>query len=462
MPPRIIRRKLPGSLPKDLRAWFAHHRIDEIEALVADLTGSAKGKIVPRAKYQADVGLRMPISLFGQTVDGDYVLPLFDEGLMTEADSDMFLQPDASSVRLVPFAAEPSAALIHDCFYADGSPVPFAPRQVLQRVLSYYHEAGWVPQIAPEMEFYLVKPNPDADYPLEPPIGRSGRPESGRQSFSIDALNEFEPLFEDLYSVCETQRIGLETLIHEAGPAQMEVNLTYGNAIDLADQVFLLKRALREVAMRHKTYATCMAAPLNNQPGSSMHIHQSLINRRTGKNLFSTEGGKESAQFRHYIGGLQKYLPAALALMAPNINSFRRLAMEEFSPPNNTEWGYDNRAARLRVPQASPEARRVENRLPGADVNPYIAIAASLACGYLGMREKILPRDPLGDAKPSVESPFPHTLRGALDELQRCQPLCEVLGAPFVALYCGVKSQEYKAFLRVISAWEREHLLLNV
>ena len=462
MPPRTTRKKLPGSLPKDLSAWLAHHSIDEIEALVPDLTGSAKGKIIPRAKYQEDVGLRMPLSMFGQTVNGDYVAPLFDEGLMTEADSDIFLLPDAESARLVPFTEEPAATLIHDCFYADGSPVPFAPRQVLQHVLSHYEKSGWTPQIAPEMEFYLVKPNPDSDYPLEAPVGRSGRSESGRQSFSIDAVNEFEPLFEDLYNACETQRIGLETLIHEAGPAQMEVNLNYGNAVDLADQVFLFKRTLREVAMRHKIYATFMAAPLNNQPGSSMHIHQSLIDQRTGRNLFSTDAGRESSRFHAYIGGLQRYLPAALALMAPNINSFRRLGLDEFTPPNNTEWGYDNRAASLRIPQSGPEARRVENRLPGADVNPYLAIAASLACGYLGMREKLTPRPALNGSIPDTASPLPHTLKGALEELQRCEPLRRILGEPFVALYCGVKSQEYKAFMRVISAWEREHLLLNV
>lgn len=462
MPPRTTRKKLPGSLPKDLCAWLARHNIDEIEALVPDLTGSAKGKIIPCAKYQADAGLRMPVSLFGQTVDGDYVEPLYEEGLMTEADSDIFLLPDADSVRLMPFTPEPSATLIHDCFYADGSQVPFAPRQVLQHVLSHYEAAGLTPQIAPEMEFYLVKPNPDADYPLEAPIGKSGRSESGRQSFSIDAVNEFEPLLEELYSACETQRIGLETLIHEAGPAQMEVNLHYGNAVELADQVFLFKRILREVAMRHDIYATFMAAPLSNQPGSSMHIHQSLIDRRSGRNLFSTEAGRESARFHAYIAGLQHYLPAATALMAPNINSFRRLAMVEFSPPNNTEWGYDNRAASLRVPQSDPKARRVENRLPGADVNPYLAIAASLACGYLGMQEKLTPRPALKDAQPADESPLPHTLKDALDELQRCAPLRRMLGEPFVTLYCGVKSQEYQAFLRVISAWERKHLLLNV
>ena len=136
-----------------------------------------------------------------------------------------------------------------------------SPRHVLRRVLDRYEERGWRPVVAPELEFYIVKPNTDADYPLEPPIGRSGRAEIGRQSYSIDALNEFEPLFEDIYAYCEAQRIEIDTLIHESGAAQMEVNLLHGEPLELADQAFLLKRTIREAALRHKMYATFMGKP---------------------------------------------------------------------------------------------------------------------------------------------------------------------------------------------------------
>ena len=125
-------------------------------------------------------------------------------------DRDMLLHGDPATIRIVTWAAEPTAQIIHDCQYEDGSPVETVPRYVLRRVLSLYEARGWRPVVAPELEFYLVKPNTDSDYPLEPPIGRSGRPESGRQSYGIDALNEYEPLIEDIYDYCEAQAIELE------------------------------------------------------------------------------------------------------------------------------------------------------------------------------------------------------------------------------------------------------------
>ena len=161
-----------------------------------------------------------------------------------------------------------------------------APRHVLRNVLELYAQRGWEPVIAPELEFYLVEPNIDADYPLKPPVGRSGRAEPGRQSYSIAAVNEFDPLFDDIYQFCEDQDIEIDTLIHEDGPAQMEINLIHGNPLDLADQAFLFKRTAREAALRHKMYATFMAKPHAKEPGSAMHIHQSVVDTKTRKNIF--------------------------------------------------------------------------------------------------------------------------------------------------------------------------------
>ncbi len=446
-------------LPNTLRTWLDENNIEEIEAVVPDMTGVAKGKILPARKYQEEVGLRLPESIFAQTVDGDYPSKW---DVLGETDGDIFLKPDPGTVRAVPFASDPTAVIIHDCYYFDNTPVDIAPRQVLRRVLELYRKQGWNPVVAPEVEFYLVKPNTDADYPLEPPVGRSGRAEAGRQAFSIDAVNEFDPLFEELYDYCEIQEIGIETLIHESGAAQMEINLLHGNAMDLADQVFLFKRGLREVAMRHQIYGTFMAAPMEGEPGSAMHIHQSILSSKTGRNIFTNNRGNESRLFRWYIGGLQKYLPAAMAMIAPNVNSYRRLAPDEFGTPINIEWGYDNRTAGLRVPVSSIESRRVENRIAGADVNPYLALATSLACGYLGMIEQIKPSSPVTDNAYKHESTLPHTLREAVDELLDCGPLRKIFGDRFVRLYASIKHHEYNTFLNVISAWERKHLLLNV
>ena len=443
---------------KKIDTWLSDHNIDEVEAIVPDMAGIARGKVMPSRKYREEKGLRLPESVFLQTVDGEYPPT---HGLLHPADVDVELRPDPSTIRPVPWATDPSAVVIHDAFHSDGKEVDIAPRYVLQHVIALFRARGWEPIIAPELEFYLVHPNTDADYPLEPPVGRSGRPESGRQSYSIDSMNEFDPLWNDLYDYCEDQGIEIETLVHEAGVGQMEVNLLHGNPLDLADQCFLFKRTVREAAMRHKMYATFMGKPMENEPGSAMHIHQSVLGGGNNDNIFSDAGGGETPLFRYYIGGLQKYLPEAMLLMAPNVNSYRRIT-RFLSAPINVQWGYDNRTAGLRVPTSAPDARRVENRVAGADTNPYLAIATSLACGYLGMVEKTEPQPPLEDSAYNLPYQLPRDVGESIKLLRDSEKLQDVLGERFVRAYTAVKEREHETFFRVISSWEREHLLLNV
>jgi glutamine synthetase len=439
--------------------YFKDFNIQEVEAIVPDMAGIARGKLMPAEKFQGDRGMRLPESIFLQTVTGDY--PEDTAQAMSPAEIDIILKPDPRTVRRVPWAAEPTAQVIHDCFYADGRRVKMAPREVLKHVLDLYAQRGWEPVVAPELEFYLVEPNVDADYPLKPPMGRSGRSEPGRQSYSIAAVNEFDPLFDDLYQFCEAQDIAIDTLIHEDGPAQMEINLLHGNALDLADQAFMFKRTAREAALRHKMYATFMAKPHAKEPGSAMHLHQSVVDKKTGKNVFSADDGTPTPLFFAHLAGLQRYLPAAMALFAPNVNSYRRITRFQVAPIN-VQWGYDNRTAGLRVPMSEPQSRRVENRISGADANPYLATAASLACGYLGMVQGLSPTEPISGSAHDLPFSLPRNLDEAIRLLRECDPLIEILGDSFVSAFALVKEAEYEVFLQVISSWEREHLLLNV
>src|SRR5215467_987359 len=446
-------------MANEIRQFLKDHGISEVEAIIPDMAGIARGKIMPSEKFGEEEGMRLPESIFLQTVTGDY--PPDTDKAMSPAEIDITLKADAKTVRRVPWAAEPTAQVIHDCYYADGRRVGMAPRGVLRHILEMYANRGWEPVVAPELEFYLIEPNIDADYPLKPPVGRSGRAEPGRQSYSIAAVNEFVPLFDDIYAFCEAQDIEIDTLIHEDGAAQMEINLIHGNAQSLADQVFLFKRTMREAALRHKMYATFMAKPMAREPGSAMHIHQSVVDRRTGQNIFSDAEGRPSQLFFSHIAGLQKYLPAAMSLFAPNVNSYRRIT-RHYSAPINTQWGYDNRTAGLRVPVSSPESRRVENRVGGADANPYLALAASLTCGYLGMVEGLKPSEPVSASAYDMPFTLPRNLEESLRLLRDCKPLIDILGDRFVIAYTAVKESEYETFLQVISSWEREHLLLNV
>jgi glutamine synthetase len=208
-------------------------------------------------------------------------------------------------------------------------------------------------------------------------------------------------------------------------------------------------------------FATFMAKPIAGEPGSAMHVHQSIVDKATGRNLFSNEDGSPSQEFLWYIGGLQRYIPACMALFAPYVNSYRRLTRYT-AAPINIQWGTDNRTVGIRSPLAPPQARRIENRVIGADANPYVALAATLACGYLGIKHRIEPTPECkGDAYLG-DYELPRSLSEALQLLREATELHEVLGEGFVTVYTEVKEIEYAEFMKVISPWEREHLLLHV
>jgi glutamine synthetase len=441
--------------------FIREHGITEVECLVPDLSGIARGKILPAEKFIGALdgfGLRIPEAIFITMVNGLYPE---DENITDRANIDVYMHPDPASIRVVPWYKEPTAQVICDCTYRNGKPVDNSARYILRRVIELYAKRGWRAVVAPELEFYLVAMNKDPDYPLEPPIGRSGRQEYGSQAFGIDAINEFDPIFEDVYDYCERQQIDVDTMNHEAGAAQIEINFDHGDPLALADQVFLFKRTVRQVAINHGVYATFMAKPMKGQPGSAMHIHQSVVHAETGENLFATAKGKNSRLFLAHLAGLQKYLPAAMPLLAPNVNSYRRLRPNS-DAPINVHWGHDNRTTGFRVPLSEGNSRRVENRVPGADTNPYLAMAASLACGYLGMAQRLEPTDPITGSAYRLAFSLPRHQFDALSKLRQSKQLREVLGERFVETVEQVKFAEYDAYQQVISSWEREYLLLNV
>ena len=445
-------------MSNSLLTFLTEHRIHEVECVIPDMTGIARGKILPKDLFLASGEMRIPKSVLLNTVNGQQPA---NGPYVGETDPDMVCMPDVDTVRLVPWAAEPVAVVIHDCHEFDGSPVELSPRSVLRRVVALYTAEGWHPVVAPEMEFYLVARQQNPHEPLQPPLGRSGKPEAGRQSYSIDAVNDFDPFFMELSQFCGVHRLGVETLIHEAGAGQMEINFSHGDPMDLADRVFLFKRTVRETALRHGIFATFMAKPMEREPGSAMHIHQSIVDADTGLNIFSKADGSASEHFAHYLGGLQKYVPLVMPMFAPYVNSYRRLS-RFMSAPINVRWGHDNRTCGIRVPNSRPEARRVENRVPGVDVNPYLAMAATLACGYLGMMERLEPSDPMSNSAWDLDHELPRHLEDAIARMRACDAMSDLLGPLFVKAFCAVKELEYATYNRVISSWEREHLLLLV
>jgi glutamine synthetase len=451
--------QVPSADMATIEAWLKEHKISEVECLVPDMTGNARGKFIPAHQFIANREIKLPESIMVQTVTGEYTDDHWD--FVEPTDTDMLLRPDASTLRLVPWGREPTGQIIADCYRADGEPHPLSTRNVLRYVLGLYEEAGLKPVVAPEVEFYLVNKNTDPDYELMPPKGRSGRREVARLSYSIDAVAEFEDFVEDMYDFADKQQLDVDTLIHENGAAQLEINFNHGDPLAMADQVFVFKRTVRETAQRYNMYATFMAKPMQREPGSAMHIHQSVIDLETGKNIFATDDGKPSQAMMEFMGGLQRYTPELISFYAPNVNSYRRLA-PDISAPINLSWGFDNRTTAFRVPNSDPANLRIENRFPGVDANPYLAITATLASGLLGMRQHLQPTEPHQGTANEDSVGVARTLEEGVRKLNNTPELQAMIGELFMRAYAAVKLDEFEEFNRVISSWEREHLLLQV
>ncbi len=447
------------------KTWIAEHKINEVECIVPDMNGVLRGKVWPAQKFVKSAyngSLRMPSSVFSVTVTGEYAdIESNDEDSEMFSDPDVSLHPDPASLCVAPGFKTPTAFVFADTYSKDGDPTEIAPRYVLRRVLDLYAEKGWEAVIAPELEFYLTQTNVDPDFPLQPPTGRSGRAETAPQPYGLEAVTEYEDIIEDIYERAETASLHLDTMIHESGTAQLEINFNHGEAIHLCDQVMVFKRIVRQVALAHGVYATFMAKPMDQQPGSAMHLHVSVHEKDGGKNLFATGKGKLTPMFNHFVGGLQRYLPEVAPLFAPNVNSFRRLKASH-SAPINVQWGYDNRSCGLRVPIAEAANTRIENRLPGADSNPYLAMAAALVCGYIGIRDEVAPLPMVKGNAYREPRTLPKSLQEGLDRFAMCAPVIELLGENFVKSFLAIKAHELNAFEGVISSWERDHLLLKV
>ncbi|MFY2824700.1 glutamine synthetase family protein [Ruegeria sp. MALMAid1280] len=445
-------------LPQAARTYIDGQRLDEVECIISDLPGIARGKAVPASKFAKQSYFHLPDSIFYQTITGDWGEAAGEDGFI---ERDMILKPDFTTASAAPWTGDWTLQVIHDAYDRDDKPIPFSPRNVLKRVVQLYHDKGWKPVVAPEMEFFLVAPNVDPAQGIKPMMGRSGRPAAARQAYSMTAVDEFGPVIDDIYDFAEHQGFEIDGITQEGGAGQLEINLRHGNPVKLADEVFYFKRLIREAALRHNCFATFMAKPIEDEPGSAMHIHHSIIDIETGQNIFSGPQGGETDAFYHFIAGLQNHLPAGLAVMAPYVNSYRRY-VKDHAAPINLEWARDNRTTGIRVPLSGPEARRVENRIAGMDCNPYLGIALSLACGYLGLIQQERPRRQFyGDAYEG-DGDIPQVMGNALDLFDEATALHEVLGPEFARVYGIVKRAEYEEFLQVISPWEREHLLINV
>ncbi|WP_177410600.1 glutamine synthetase family protein [Pseudomonas sp. SDI] len=377
-------------------------------------------------------------------------------------DSDLALVADPQQIHRLPWSNEPRALAICDAVEFNGESSGLSSRGLLKKVIARYAALGLAPVVATELEFFIFAANPDPRQPFLPPLGLDGRREDGGSAFSVSSNNGLRPFFNEVYRCMAALGLPRDTFMHEMGVSQFEINLLHGDPLLLADQTLLFKHLLKEVALKHGVTVVCMAKPLAKTPGSSMHIHQSVVDSGTGQNVFSDAQGQPTPAFYHFIGGQQACMAEFTALFAPNVNSYQRLC-HPYASPNNACWSEDNRAAGLRIPASSPVARRVENRLPGADANPYLAIAASLAAGLYGIEQQLQPAPAIqGEFEVPENLSLPCTLHAALERLKRSQLARELFGSEFVEGYIASKTLELTSFFDEITPWERRVLAAPV
>ena len=428
--------------------------IDEIECVTPDLNGVPRGKVMTAEGFLEGRRLQMARGVLLQCIMGGYPASRF----YGSDDGDLALVPDPAQIHRLPWSATSRALAICDADELTGQNSRLSTRGQLKEVIARYAARGLAPVVATELEFFVFAPNTDPTQPFRPPVGLDGRREEGFSAFSISSNNGLRPFFSEVYACMAALGLPRDTFMHEMGVSQFEINLLHGDALLLADQTFLFKHLLKEVALKHGLTVVCMAKPLAHTAGSSMHIHQSVVEVATGRNVFSDETGEPTATFRHFIGGQQAGMADFTALFAPNVNSYQRLC-HPYASPNNACWSHDNRAAGLRIPASFAVARRVENRLPGADANPYLAIAASLAAGLHGIEHQLEPTAAIqGEFDVPEALSLPCTLHAALERLKRSHLAIELFGKEFIEGYIASKTLELTSFYDEITPWERRVL----
>lgn len=276
--------------------------VDEIECVTPDLNGVMRGKVMTGEGFLSGRRLQLARGVLLQCIMGGYPPARF----YGSDDGDLALVPDPGQVHRLPWSDSPRALAICDAQELDGRASGLSTRGLLRRVLDRYAERGWSPVVATELEFFVFAPNPDPHQPFQPPVGLDGRREDGCSAFSVSSNSGLRPFFEEVYRCMALLGMPRDTFMHEMGVSQFEINLLHGDAMLLADQTFLFKHLLKEVALKHGLTVVCMAKPLAHTPGSSMHIHQSVVSSADGQNIFSEANGDPSPAFYHFIGGSRR------------------------------------------------------------------------------------------------------------------------------------------------------------
>ena len=419
---------------------------------VFDLDGILRGKYVSREKFEAasQSGLGFCNVIFGW----DLADALYDNGRYTGWHTgypDTHARIDPATKRNIPWENDTELYLL-DLFTATGDRLPLAPRNVLQRVIDSAARQGFEARMAAEYEFWLFEETPHSLVEKNYTNLRNLSP--GMFGYSVLRASLQAPLMHDLLDQLGAFNLELEGLHTETGPGVYEAAIAVDTALAAADKAALFKTAVKEIAMRHGLMACFMAKWKSDLPGSGGHIHQSLWDTATRQNVFVKPDGALADPMRHYIAGLLDHLPELMVLYCPTVNSYKRTVPGTWAPVNAT-WGIDNRTVAVRALPGGAKSGRVEMRLSGADMNPYLAMAASLASGLDGITRRLAPPDPVTNAyQASSAHPLPSNLLEATWLFRESAFARKAFGDEFVEHYAATREWEWRQSERAVTNWE--------
>jgi glutamine synthetase len=422
-------------------SWLDDHpEIRNVRCGAADLNGQARGKRLPVrfARKVEEEGTRFPLSVLNLDIWGEDVE---DSPLVFEiGDPDGVLRPTERGYVPMPWLQVPTALLPLWMFTEEGEPFAGDPRQALARVVDRYTARGLTPVVATEMEFYLVDDSGgDIQQPKSP---RSGKRRPGAEILSLRALDAFDRFFNDLYDACDAMDIPAEAALSEVGLGQFEINLSHvPDALRAADDAWLFKMLVRGLARNHGMAASFMAKPYEDFAGNGLHTHVSLLDA-AGNNVFANGSHEGSPLLHNAIAGCLRAIPDLALIFAPHANSYERLVPESHAPTGIC-WAYDNRTASVRVPGGNPAARRVEHRVAGGDVNPYLFLAAVLGSALIGIEDDLTPPPPItGNAYEQDMPQIPDTWAQAIDRFEHSTLARRIFDPLLIGNFVMTKRQE--------------------
>nr|WP_250814197.1 glutamine synthetase family protein [Neorhizobium tomejilense] len=435
-----------------------------IEILLVGMNGDLRGKQIPieAEKKVWDGTVRLPSSTQSLDIWGDDNDDITGLSLSV-GDPDGICLPDRRSLAPMPWAPDGSKQVLSTMHEFDGTPSFMDPRAILAALLKRFDERGLTPVVATELEFYVIEDDWRETGRPRPPASLMYRGEpNGFQLYDMRAVDALDDYLQTVRAWAKLQDLPADATTAEFGPGQFEINLLHrADALAAADDCIYLKRIAEQAARKHGLKSTCMAKPYAEHAGSGLHVHASIVDR-DGNNVLDARGG-DPVQLKSVCAGMLKTMRDAQLIFAPFANSYRRFQPGSFAPVD-IDWGYGHRGTAVRIPDAQGPAARIEHRVAGADVNPYLLLTAILGGMLLGLDETL---DPGPATEPGKEPPagtnkLTHDFLTAVEEFSASPFIADVFGARYQKLYGDTKRKEAITYLRTVSDFDYQTYLPRI